>query len=51
MNTIELTSLQNDLVKFAIKLQTQKQRTLEKLIFFDGFKTMEGFIQDKISFE
>lgn len=51
MNTIELTSLQNDLVKFAIKLQTPKQRKLEKLIFFDGFKTMEGFIQDKISFE
>jgi len=50
-NTTELTSLKNDLIKFAIKLQDSKFRKENKLIFADGDKTIEGFINDNIEFE
>ncbi len=51
MKTIEITSLQNDLVKYALKLQEAKFRKKEKLILVDGAQTLEGFIQDKIQFK
>lgn len=51
MNSIEITSLQNDLVKFAVKLQDSKNRKKEKLILLDGEKTIQGIIDSNIEFE
>lgn len=51
METIEITSVQNDLVKFAVKLQNPRFRKSQKLIFADGQKTIQGFIDDGIVFE
>lgn len=48
---LEIKSLQNDLVKFAVKLQNPKFRKSSGLIFADGDKTIEGFINDDIEFE
>ena len=51
MNTVEITSLQNEIVKFAVKLQDSKFRKTNKLILADGDKTVEGLIADNIEFE
>ena len=51
MKTIEITSTQNDLVKFAVKLQDSKFRQNEKLILIDGEKSITGMINNKIKFK
>jgi len=51
MNILEITSTQNDLVKFAVKLQDSKFRKKEKLILVDGVQTIEGLINDKVKFK
>ena len=51
MNTIEITSTQNDLVKYAVKLQDSKFRKSEKLILLDGAKTIQGIIDTGACFE
>ncbi len=51
MEIVEITSLQNDLVKYAQKLHMPKFRKSEKMIFADGKKTIEGFVNDGIVFE
>lgn len=51
MKEFEITSVQNDIVKFAVKLQNAKFRKTQKLIFVDGDKTMAGLIDDGIEFE
>ena len=51
METIEIASVQNDLVKFAVKLQNSRFRKSQKLIFADGQKTIQGFIDDGIVFD
>lgn len=51
MKTIEITSAQNDLVKYAVKLQDSKFRKAEKMILVDGAQTIEGFINDGINFK
>ncbi len=51
METIEITSLQNDLIKEIVKLKNPKYRKEKKLILADGNKTIEGFIEDDIEFE
>ncbi len=51
METQKITSTQNNLVKFAIKLQNPKYRKTEKLILLDGEKTIQGIIENKIEFE
>ena len=51
MNSIEITSLQNELVKFAVKLQDSKNRKKEKLVLLDGEKTIQGIIDSNIEFE
>ncbi len=50
-NIIEITSTQNDLVKFCIKLQNSQFRKSQKLIFIDGNKTIDGLIDNNIEFE
>lgn len=51
MEIIQITSTQNDLVKYALKLQNSRFRKSQKMIFADGQKTIEGFIDDGIVFE
>lgn len=51
METQKITSTQNNLVKFAIKLQNPKFRKTEQLILLDGEKTIQGIIENKIEFE
>ncbi len=51
MNCLEITSTQNDLVKYCVKLQNSKFRKLEKKILLDGDKTIEGLICDNVEFE
>lgn len=51
MKTLEITSLQNDLVKYVVKLQDSKFRKNEKLILVDGAQTIEGFIKDEVIFK
>ncbi len=51
MEIVEITSVQNDLIKFALKLQKPRYRKSQQLIFADGQKTIEGFINDGIVFE
>lgn len=51
MNILEITSTQNDLVKYAVKLQDSKFRRSEKKILVDGAQTIDGLINDKIVFE
>ncbi len=50
-NIIEITSTQNELVKFCTKLQDPKIRKNEKLIFLDGDKTIFGLIDEGCEFE
>ena len=51
LNYLEITSTQNDLVKFCIKLQNSKYRKSQKLIFIDGNKTIDGLIDSGVEFE
>lgn len=51
MKAIEITSSQNDLIKYAVKLQDSKFRKAEKLILVDGAQTIEGFIRDGVKFK
>lgn len=51
MKIVEISSLQNDLVKFVVKLQNSKFRKTEKLILLDGDKTLVGLINDGVEFE
>lgn len=51
MKTFEITSVQNDLVKYTVKLQNSKFRKTEKLILADGEKTLRGFIDNKVIFK
>ena len=51
MKILEITSTQNDLVKYAVKLQDSKFRRNEKMVLVDGAQTIDGLIQDKVVFE
>lgn len=51
MEKNEIKSLNNDIVKFCVKLHDAKFRKSNKLIFLDGFKTIEGVIDSNIEFE
>ena len=51
MEIIEISSVQNDLVKFCVKLQDAKFRKEQKLILIDGQKTIDGLIYDNCIFE
>ena len=51
METQKITSTQNNLVKFAIKLQNPKFRKTEQLILLDGEKTIQGIIENEMEFE
>lgn len=51
METIKITSCQNQLVKFIVNLQNPKFRKEQKLILVDGEKTIKGLIDDGIVFE
>ncbi len=51
MKEIEITSVQNELVKFAVKLQNAKFRKKQKLIFVDGDKSIIGLVNDGVEFE
>ncbi len=51
MNKFEITSLQNDLIKYCVKLQNSKFRKKEKMILADGAKTLQGFVFGGIEFE
>ncbi len=48
-NTI--TSLQNDLIKYAVKLQNSSFRKKEGLILLDGEKSVQGVIEAGLEFE
>ena len=50
-NIIEITSTQNELVKYAIKLQNSQFRKSQRMIFIDGNKTLEGLIEQNFEFE
>ena len=51
MHIVEISSTQNDLVKYCVKLQNSKFRKEEKLILLDGQKTINGLIDDGVVFE
>ncbi len=51
MKIIEITSLQNELVKYCTKLQNSKFRKNEKLILVDGAQTIDGFVDEGIVFK
>ena len=51
MKTLEITSTQNDLIKYIVKLQDSKFRKNEKLILVDGAQTLDGLINDGIVFK
>ena len=51
MEILNITSAQNDLVKYCTKLQTSKFRKKEKVILLDGEKTIQGLIDDNFEFE
>jgi len=50
-NIIEITSTQNNLVKYCVKLQNAEFRRSEKVILIDGDKTIQGLIAEKKEFE
>ena len=50
-NIIEITSLQNELIKSIYKLQDSKHRKSNKLILLDGEKTIKGLVDDGAEFE
>lgn len=51
MKIFEITSTQNDIVKYCVKLQDSKFRKKEKLILVDGAQTIDGFIADDVTFK
>lgn len=51
VNITEITSTQNELIKFCTKLHNPQTRKTEKLIFIDGDKTLEGLINEGFEFE
>lgn len=51
VETINISSTQNDLVKYCVKLQDSSFRKKESLIFVDGEKTIQGLIDEGITFE
>ena len=51
MNSLEIISTQNNLVKYVVKLQDSKFRKQEKMILVDGAQTIDGFIQDEVNFK
>ncbi len=51
METTEILSTQNNLVKYLVKLQNPKFRKQEKRILLDGEKTILGLIEDGVEFE
>lgn len=51
MEILSITSVQNDLVKYCVKLQNPKFRKSQKVIFLDGEKTLLGLINDGFEFE
>ncbi len=51
MKIIEISSTQNELIKFVYKLQNSKFRKSQKLVLLDGNKTIEGLIDDGFEFE
>ena len=51
MEILNITSTQNDLVKYCTKLQNSKFRKKEKVILLDGEKTIQGLIEDNFEFE
>ena len=51
MNETVITSVQNDLIKYAVKLQMPKYRKSEKMILLDGEKTIEGLLNHNIQIE
>lgn len=51
MEIQEITSTQNNFIKFLVKLQNPKTRKEEKLILVDGQKTIGGLINDGFEFE
>ena len=51
MKIFEITSTQNDLVKYCVKLQDSKFRKKEKLILVDGAQTIDGFSQGGVIFK
>lgn len=51
MEILNITSAQNDLVKYCTKLQNSKFRKKEKVILLDGEKTIQGLIDDNFEFE
>lgn len=51
MKVFEISSTQNDLIKFCVKLQDSKFRKKEKLILVDGAQTIEGFINAGVCFK
>lgn len=51
MNIQRISSTQNNLIKFIVKLQQPKYRKSEKVILLDGEKTIEGLINDDVEFE
>ena len=48
--TLEITSTQNSLIKYIVKLQNPKFRKSEKLILIDGEKSLIDIIQRKMEF-
>ena len=51
VETINISSTQNDLVKYCVKLQDSSFRKKEGLIFVDGEKTIQGLVDEGITFE
>ncbi len=50
MTQTEITSTQNDLIKYIVKLQNPKFRKSEKLILIDGEKSLFDIVQRKMEF-
>ncbi len=51
MNIQKISSTQNNLVKYIVKLQQPKYRKIEKLVLLDGEKTIQGLIEQGVEFE
>ncbi len=51
MNIQKITSTQNNLIKYIVKLQQPKYRKTEKLILLDGEKTIQGLVEQNKEFE
>lgn len=51
MEILSISSTQNDLVKYCVKLQNPKFRKSQKVIFLDGENTLLGLINEGYEFE